>query len=315
MNRVPSLNKTHRIDDGGKPNAVEAPTSIRDLVLNKVWLFEKVVMALFIGLALTTVSLWMNSQAAERSTASDREFSRSQLEIEQKMEDLRFIRQQSVNPSGVQDASFSGMNLNGLALTHLKLIGADFRHSNLAGSGLSWSDITDAAFIEADLSKAIAYEVIGDNADLAASTAEEFRADFSSFKGANFTGSNLNGASFWNADLEDATFAEGSQTPMTLMLPDEQGALRATRHTLDTPAATLKNVFFEAANLKGANFRGTNLEGVSFQNADLRDAMFEGADLSHANLAGAKLAGICYSRETSWPKSFVPPPLMPTCEE
>jgi len=133
------------------------------------------------------------------------------------------------------------------------------------------------------------------------------RAEFSSFKVANFNGANLDFVEFLECDFESAEFRNtnakfanfsGSDlTNATFVNANIRGAFFGLIESKNTLAAKFLNTNFTDSNFFQAYVKGTDIEGAiglsskdrlvwEMQNTQNRNQDFIGMDLSGANLSG-----------------------------
>jgi uncharacterized protein YjbI with pentapeptide repeats len=145
------------------------------------------------------------------------------------------------------------MDLSNCYLRSMDLRGADFSESYLWGADLSWTDLRESIFEDANL----------ENVNLEA---------------ANLTAANLTGAYLWKTNLESVDLQHA-------ML--ENAILRESR----LAKADLSGAKLMGADLTGAVLEETNLMGADLRHANLEFVRLDGADLRHANLQDAR--GLC----------------------
>jgi len=204
------------------------------------------------------------------------------------------------------DRDFRGAELAGEDLSGADLSQADFTGAKLAGAVFTGCKLDDTQFCEADLG----------GANMAGVKAVRIDFTAANLEGADFTGAKLEaalfnrvkaaGAKFGKAELEGASFAEGTLG-------------------MDASGAMLKQADFSRAELSGSNFAGAELteavlngaraenvsfkgaraaglrgaeavfKGCNFEEADAPGAIFEHADLAGANFRFAMLKGALFA--------------------
>lgn len=139
---------------------------------NPGWFARDVIAALLVGLTVAVVSvLWQES------------ISRQQLDLQNRIENLRFVRERSSEDS--LPRPFAALDLVGQNLRGLQLSGADFRGSNLRKTNFS-------------------------GAELPSSNLQSVNADEASFSAADLKNAALDHAKFSAAELSYVDLAGGT---------------------------------------------------------------------------------------------------------
>src|SRR5215204_4490547 len=159
-------------------------------------------------------------------------------------------------------ANLQEVNLSGLRLDVVNVVGADLRGADLSHSVLHAAWLDEANLSEANLSNAgLAYarfiRTILRNANL--SDAYAYEAEFNL---ANLTNADLAGADFYG-DLPEVRNPENFPRP--------------------------KGAVFISANLRDADLSGTDLKHADFYRANLSGADLSGANLKNANVTEEQL--------------------------
>ncbi len=208
-------------------------------------------------------------------------------------------------------ANLSGVNLSGASFIgfpadlmktnfdNASLAGTSFELAHLAGATFRGADLNGASFSDADLASRAdlpGANFAGKQTNL--TDAVFVDADIS---GASFSGALLSGASFSRALAVDTDFS-GVRAPGA----DFNGAHIYGNGRAFHDATNLNGVSFSGAVLAGDVDDGG---GFDFADADLTDAVFDraqcvnceftGATLTHANFTGAYLPGATFASATS----------------
>ena len=163
-------------------------------------------------------------------------------------------------PGGLK-AILRNMQLPAADFTERLLSGADFSHSNLAGSRLD---------------RIIGGEMTLYCADLRGVSLRDAQLSGADLRGACLKAADLTGALLDGADLRKAVLAVASGHQFT--------GGPATERTVA--------VDFSDASMKGARLGGAKFENASFKGAVLHNADFEGAVLNGSDFEGAVLTGV-----------------------
>jgi uncharacterized protein YjbI with pentapeptide repeats len=132
---------------------------------------------------------------------------------------------------------------------------------DLSATCLRWTNLTNAAFVGAELSLA----------DLG-----EANLDHANLTGANLTGAYLHLAYLGSANLRDAELGDANLGSTYLSDADLTGAF-----------------------LSGADLRHAEIRNADLRNADLEQADLRGADLADVNFSGANLTGTVHDGSTT----------------
>jgi uncharacterized protein YjbI with pentapeptide repeats len=167
--------------------------------------------------------------------------------------------------------------------SQLNLFKADLSEQDLRTTNLS-----NAFFVEANLSGANLSGANLSGADLL--FADLTSADLS---GANLSGANLSGVDLLFADLTSADLSEADLTVADLSGADLSGAdlSEADLSGADLLFADLTGADLSSADLSEADLSGADLLFTDLSEADLSSANLSSADLSEADLSGANLSG------------------------
>ncbi|HEY3800466.1 MAG TPA: pentapeptide repeat-containing protein [Caulobacteraceae bacterium] len=186
--------------------------------------------------------------------------------------------------AGGQRAFLRFVEAPGLDCQRRLLNDADFTGANLEGSALAGSHFERAAFYSANL----------EGCDLRATNFR--RADL---RGARLAGAVLSGAVMDEADMRAAYIAYPAADDGLHVFRHGRGSAKtfsAGGYAADFTNAQMRGVRLCAANLKGANFTGAVLDNADLSGARLADAVFrdtamEGVDLAPLGLSPAQLQG------------------------
>jgi uncharacterized protein YjbI with pentapeptide repeats len=194
---------------------------------------------LIVGIALFVGQLVVDDQRADRERSRDDAQIERQNSIEDardvqgtRLENLRFVRGLSSRDDLALERPFRGLDLGGMELAGLSLVGADFENSNLAHVSFRSADLRGAQFG-------------GANVD-----------------GADFTNANLAGASFSYENRETAASGPG---PDSLAQADLSGTLFrriTTWHDLNLSGSNLTGARFEEVDLSDAFVSGAVFDNV-----------------------------------------------------
>lgn len=149
------------------------------------------------------------------------------------------------------------IDLHGLDLKGIKLLGRDLSEAVFWGADLEKADFTSSDLAYVDFHDAQLNDALFVNASLS---------------GTILDGANLRGAHLCNADLSDSSL-----------------------YGADLRSADLSGVDLSNADLRSANLMGANLTGANLSGANLSNAVFQKANLSNAHLDGLELSGIDFS--------------------
>lgn len=194
---------------------------------------------LIVGIALFVGQLVVDDQRADREHLRDDAQVERQNSLEDarelqgtRLENLRFVRALSSRVDVELDRPFRGLDLGGMELAGLSLVGADFENANLADVSFRFADLRGASFG-------------GANVD-----------------GADFTNANLAGASFSYENRETAASGPG---PASLAQADLSGALFRriqTWHDVNLSGSNLTGATFDEVDLSDAFVAGAVLDNI-----------------------------------------------------
>ncbi|GAA1352775.1 hypothetical protein GCM10009612_11950 [Streptomyces beijiangensis] len=130
----------------------------------------------------------------------------------------------------------------------------------------------------------------------------------SDLRGIDLAWTVLSRASLKNANMSNSRISGLHEEDNSAVGPDLEGAdlVNANLKGSELSTSNLRYAKLNRANLSGANLAGANLVNASLIGADLR-----GADLTMIS----SWAGVLYSKETRWPKGFLPPKSATYCGE
>ena len=180
--------------------------------------------------------------------------------IEKTIQLLKDIREGKTSPSEkpleLQNADFTGENLEGIDFSFINLSGAIFDRCNLSGANFFKATLHKVSFKEANL------------------------------QNAEFTASELNKADFEKADASNAGFGAS--------IMKEVSCFQANFSNTTLSKTIMTNSDFRMVNFSGARFLGAQMDKcdftkANFQNAELSDSnlnksVFRDVDLRGANL-------------------------------
>lgn len=203
----------------------------------------------------------------------------TELQLQQKLKLHKEWRSSKGTVGEILD--LSGVNLKGVVLSKIDLVGANFSKANLIEADFTGSDLTGSNFAGANLTAAhlVGTELIG--------------ADFSD---ANLSGADVSGAFLANARLIKAILIGTNLTGayMSLVNLTEATLMESNLQNANLSMANLTMAHLYRANLSkvdlfGAELCDANLARVDLTDANLNMANLSGADLSMTNLARANL--------------------------
>jgi uncharacterized protein YjbI with pentapeptide repeats len=253
---------------------------LRTWLSDPPWWVTNGLVALFISLVVYAVQ----AHSDNKRDAENQKLQQVQAQSAQRLDDLRFVRERASRPGQPAEA-FSGFDLQCQDLAWLPLDqaifeGADLRHTNLPGIGLTNSDLLNADVRGADMVKAV--------------------LDNSGLVNVDFTGADLTDASLRGALLHGATLIS-----TVLKGADLTGAHLEANDTLVMTGHQPERL--APANLAGADLEGAKLDHANLSGANLSGADLANLDLTSANLTGANLSGIYYDTSTKWPAGLPHP--------
>jgi Pentapeptide repeats (8 copies) len=172
------------------------------------WWVKDVVVALLIGVVLVGGQWLLDNRRA----AVDRQLEDQRNAAAERLENLRFIRDRS--SSAAASRPFGSLDLRGLQLAQLHLVGATFTDADLTRAILSSTDLRRAEFQYArlgeanlqgtDLSHATLQSATMRRATLRGAILSDAYVGDADLRGADLTYTNLSGANLTRADLAGA---------------------------------------------------------------------------------------------------------------
>jgi uncharacterized protein YjbI with pentapeptide repeats len=231
---------------------------------------------LTIALVAVTLTFTLDNRISARQEAAEER----RAERQEILENLRFVRDRSADPSSFKP--FQGINLHAADLHGLNLGCPDresqscarFRYANMVEINFQLADLSNADLAYADLSGADLSRALLPNVLLYSATLTNAVLVLTWLRGSNLDGTDLTGANLTSADLVEA----------------------------DLTRADLIGVDLYNANLTGANLSGANLTRAELNVGEIYP-LGEPANMTR----------ICYDEYTIWPRDYTPPD-PPECE-
>lgn len=152
------------------------------------WWVNDVLIAFLIGAMLVLGQWWLDNRRAD----VDRGLEDRRSAAAERLENLRFVRDRS--SLSRESRPFGTLDLSGLPLSYLHLVGANFADSALTHAALTSTDLREANFVQADL----------DVADLRGADLSEATLQSTSMRDATIRGAILRHAYIADADLRGA---------------------------------------------------------------------------------------------------------------
>jgi hypothetical protein len=205
----PSRRRSARAEPPNAPRQEwKAETRRRWWTREPSWWVKDVVVALLIGAVLVAGQWLLDNRRAD----VDRQLEDQRNAAAERLENLRFIRDRS--SSSRASRPFGSLDLRGLQLGELHLVGATFTEADLTGSSLSLTDVRRAEFHKARLGGADLRGTDLSNATLSSASmrratlrgailSDAYVAD-ADLRGADLSYTNLSGANLTGADLVGA---------------------------------------------------------------------------------------------------------------
>lgn len=224
------------------------------------------------------------------------------------------LSDQTLQDVTFKDIDLSGADFSGATLTKVKFINTTLTDANFSNAQLSIdidnSQLERAKFSGAKLNGQILASIF-DNADFS-KTSIHLRANTgNSFKGANFSDSNLTLSAPHqdtepaNNDFTGAQFTGSSVKGISKTITagaDFSGAKSLVRYSARNRSPTLANeekkddnLDLSGQSLSGTEIERSNFSGTLFKNAQMQKASLRGTDLNAADFTGADLQAANFS--------------------
>lgn len=197
------------------------------------------------------------------------------------------IEQAISNGINLDNADFSGFNLEGVNLAGLSMRFATFENTNLAFSNLQACDLSGSNFRRTNLF----------NANLQGSQMKG-----TDIHGANFSNANLRNVDFRSEILnkqvticKSATFANSDMTNIVI---EGYEFFDCNFSGAKIQKASLKQIQFRTCDLRGVDLTGANLYYVHINDSDLTDVILEGVNLSKTEFYGSDISNTYFGWST-----------------
>ena len=183
----------------------------------------------------------------------------------------------------IEPIDLQGRSLRRAVLSHVILVRADLRGTQLQGADLWGAKLQGASLGSAQLQGTSLWGAELEGAYLGGAKLQGAYLWDAELQGADLGDAQLQGASLWGAELQGANLGGAQLQGANLGDAELQGA--------DLGDAQLQGAYLGDAKLQGAYLRGTKLQGANLGGTKLQGANMENTQLQGANLGGAQLQG------------------------